>query len=137
MGLTLRKTAAIALGATLFFAMAAPAKEAPPGAADSVPIARAVPGGATQKADSRDSKKQGAASRSERNAGAKTSSNRAANQATDGAYIEALANGGYEVTWPGGCVARYDKQGRPSYYSEPCDEPTADESQQIVDSYRR
>lgn len=56
---------------------------------------------------------------------------------TDGAYIEVLADGGYEVSWPGGCLTRYDRRGRPTFYGESCDDPKIIESQDIVDSYRR
>lgn len=79
--------------------------------------------------------RQGAASKS---AKAKVGADhRGTDDTADGVYIEALAGGGYEVRWPGGCVTRYDKQGRPSFYGEPCDEPKIAESQAIVDSYRR
>ncbi|MEK8091717.1 hypothetical protein WOC76_04125 [Methylocystis sp. IM3] len=123
-GMTHRRIAAIALGASLFFVFPSAAQEAPT-SGDIAPNAASVPP---------HNVKQRARSRGERSAAAKTSPK---NEAPEGAYIEALANGGYDVTWPDGCVARYDKQGRPFNYSEACDEPKAAESQLIVDSYRR
>ncbi len=137
MGVTLSKIAATVACAAMFFALSGQAEELAHRAADGVPIDGAVLGGAHESggAPPRNDRRRGGDSRGQRSVGEKL--NRAAHEATEGAYIEAMADGTYEVSWPGGCVARYDKQGRPSYYSEPCDEPKVAESQLIVDSYRR
>ncbi len=140
MGARLRKTAATVLCAAMLSAHSGQATESPDRAAERAPIEGTGPGAPPQSDDqsSPNDAKQGDARQGPRNRAAKiTSKKAAASDATEGVYIEALAEGGYKVTWPGGCVAGFDKQGRPSYYSEPCDEPRAAESQLIVDSYRR
>lgn len=133
MGATLGKTAAMVFCAALFSAPSGKAGESSNIATESVSVDATTLGGATPRNDGR----QGAARRGQRSTTTKISAKNRGSDATEGVYIEALSNGGYEVTWPGGCVAGFDRQGRPSRYSEPCDEDKAAESQLIVDSYRR